>query len=235
MTPIRIRNPLFAVALLGMLACSAPDRTPTGVTLEEEQSGRLNPSGFLSDYSKLSPSKIPDMKGAYVFKTKKSWTPYKLVILEPVKVHLRPGAAGRKQSPAELQNLAKYFESRLNAALGDSFPVVDSPGFGVMRIRAALVDATPNMPLSKGFSATPVVGTTGVELEILDSVTGEQLAAAVDSRPGKWYKLKNLTENDGYAKELLNQWAALLRNGLDDARGLHRASDFGKSATWAFN
>mgnify|MGYP000234529784 CR=1 FL=1 len=223
-----ILRSLFLAGILSALACTAPDRTPVGETLSDDISSKLVPAGFLSDYSNLTPSKIPDLKGAYTYRNKsKSLGIYKLVMLDPVKVHLREGAAGRKQSPEKLRDLAKFWENKILESLGDSFPVVNKPAWGVMRIRAAIVDATPNFPLTNGIDAPAVVGTTGIELEVLDSLSGEQIAAAVDSRPGKWYRLRNLTEEDGYAKNLLGEWAMLLRDGLDDVRGLHRDSEFG--------
>ncbi len=229
-----LRVVLLSLIFLCSFGCSpAAEQTPTGETLSDAPPAKLVPSGFLSDYSKLSPSKVPEHKGAYVYRNKSKYLGiYKIVMLDPVKVHLRPGAEGRKQSPEKLQELAKFFEAKLRENLGDSFPVVDSPGWGVMRIRAAIVDATPTNPLSKGMNAPPVVGTAGIELEVLDSVSKEQLAAAVDSRPGKWYRLRNLTEDDGFAKDLLGEWAILLRDGLDDARGLHRGSEYRKPGPW---
>jgi len=226
----RITTFIFAALFATGLGCAhAPDLSPTGETLSDETPSELNPAGFLSDYSKLSSSKIPEHKGAFVFRDRTtSFAIYKIVMLDPVVVHLRPGAAGRKQTPEELRNLAKFFESKLRDNLADSFPVVDQPGWGVMRVRAAIVEAAPKMPVTKGIDSTPVVGATGIEMEILDSLSGKQIAAVVDTRPGKWYRLRNLTENDGYAKELLSQWAVLLRDGLDDARGLHRGIEFRK-------
>lgn len=222
-----MQNRIFS-SLLGacivLAGCGAPpNRTPVGETLETRTPAALNPSGFLSDYSKLSLSSRSDTKGAYVYRNKtKSFGVYTMVILEPVKVHLRTGAEGQKQSPQKLTQLAGFFEDKLRENLGDSFPVVAEPGYGVMRIRAALVDATPTMPVGKGYHTAPVVGEAAMEMEILDSVTGEQLAAAVDSRTGRWYRIENLAKEDGYTKDLLSQWAMLLRNALDDARGLQR-------------
>ena len=212
---------LIAASLLG--CATAPDRSPTSETLSGDNDFGLVPSGFLSDYSKLARSTAPDTNGAYIYRNRsKSLGLYKMVIIEPVKVHLRPDAAGRKQSPNKLRNLASYFESKLRENLANSFPEVSQPAFGVMRIRAAIVDATPTLPNAKGVEGPPVVGMAAMELEILDSQTGEQLAAAVDSRPGRWHLVKNLTQEDGYTKDLLNQWAVLLRNALDDVRGLRR-------------
>jgi hypothetical protein len=86
--------------------------------------------------------------------------------------------------------------------LGKEFRLVDRPGPDVLRLRAALTQAKgANVPLrtmttivpqalllgtAVGLSAdtASTVGTATVEMELLDSITGERLAAAVDQRAG---------------------------------------------------
>ena len=62
------------------------------------------------------------------------------------------------------------------------------------------------------------VGTAGIEAEILDSVTGERLAAAVDERAGS-KALKGSTSTWSDVKDAFDYWAERLKVRLAELRG----------------
>jgi hypothetical protein len=68
----------------------------------------------------------------------------------------------------------------------------------------------------------PGFGGAAIETEILDSMTGEQLAAQIDWRQGKMKNLVGYFSELDSAEESLQEWAQLLKDAIDDSRGLHR-------------
>ena len=78
--------------------------------------------------------------------------------------------------------------------------------------------------------STPFVGHASIELEALDSVSSEQVAAYIEMRMAKKY---NWTEGVGtgvsdyvkaystwdYTKQAMDYWAKLTRQRLDEAHG----------------
>jgi hypothetical protein len=115
--------------------------------------------------------------------------------------------------------------------------VVPGPGPGVLRIRTAITDVVPSNPtmdnvtgilpqarvISAAAKATTgwhlYVGEASMEGEMLDSQTGERLAAAVD----RWTGTKGFidTEKDPlkHAKQAIDVWAKRLRERLDNFYG----------------
>ena len=105
--------------------------------------------------------------------------------------------------PAEqAQHLTDFFYQALHDELSKDFRVVDAPGSGVLRLRAALTEAkgarvvgnavTSIVPQARLVStllgaATDVqvfVGRATAEAEITDSISGRRLSAGVDQRSG---------------------------------------------------
>ena len=70
----------------------------------------------------------------------------------------------------------------------DAFPVVQSSGPLVLRLRSAIigVDVGPAIPADqkddKSLERAINIGKVGVEMEFVDSETGQQIAAAVDRK-----------------------------------------------------
>jgi hypothetical protein len=155
---------------------------------------------------------------------------YKMIIMEPVQVFLHPGAKAEEINPEELDRLARQFESELREGLEDSYPIVGHAGFGVMRLRVAVTNVKTGTAFLNLNPATSIfglgVGGATIEAEILDSQSGERLAAYVDSQPGARYKKVKGAREYGHAEELIHKWALALRDWLDEGRGLHGGGDF---------
>ena len=98
-------------------------------------------SGFLQDYSKLKPNeKMGGEALTFVNPDKmKSLHRYVAIIVDPVQVYVST-AADPSLIPEQWRGtVAKYFEHALVNAVSDAFPVVESPGPLVLRLRAAIV------------------------------------------------------------------------------------------------
>ena len=155
---------------------------------------------------------------------------YKMIMLEPVEVRTHRGAGNARVSEQDRRQLSDYFHEEITAALSDSFPKVNQPGPGVMRVRAAITNVTPSKPLA---NVVPVpgqpnfgLGGASIEAELVDAQSGERIAAFMGSGHGKRYRKLRNTGKWGPTKDQLRDWALLLRDTLDEARGLHGDKTF---------
>jgi hypothetical protein len=118
-------------------------------------------------------------------------------VIDPVTVWYASGSSADRLPGAELRALAERFESAIRRRMQSSiFEVVDEPRAGTLRIRAALTEGgrgQTKLDLARAHGA--IADTTGnlgadalgflrgaLELEVVDAVTGERLAAAIDDR-----------------------------------------------------
>jgi hypothetical protein len=190
-------------------------------------------SGFLGDYSALQPGPVGGAKYRYV-KPGVDFKKYTKVMLDSVIFFFADDSKYKGIDPNDLKELADVFNQEAVKALGDAYPVVADPGPDVIRIRVAVTKLEPSSPgRSVVSSVIPVgiavslvkkaatgswtgAGKTGMEIEVLDSMSNERIAAGVDERPGgktssfsKW----------GSAKEAFGYWAKRLRTVLDRIHG----------------
>jgi hypothetical protein len=189
-------------------------------------SDRVTPSGFLGDYSGMEP--LPeDPSILYAEKPNVDWKVYKKLQFDPVTVYYAPDARNRQIDPAELKKLTDYAVNAAREAVQDAYPVVQEPGPDVLLVRAALTDVIPASPLVNLATTAALfvpldMGGAAIEVEFVDSRSGERLAALVDRRigfplhPGDF--VQGFTKW-GHAKRAFDQWARLLREGLDEAHG----------------
>ena len=171
--------------------------------------GEIQPSGFLRDYSELSPG--PNADGAYTYlNPDKSISVYKMVLLGEVDVVPAPGV---DIDPDAADRLARTFGREIRSALGPTYPVVTEPGFGVMVLRAAITNVEVNSN-----SRDLKLRDAGIEAELLDSLSKERIAAFVGRRTGGG-------QGSGIAYST-NAWTQQLKDWLDKSRGLHTRQEF---------
>ena len=193
-------------------------------------------SGFLKDYSQLKSNPGLDGTALTYLSTDalKNVHRYIAVIVDPVEVYVSSDTDTSKLPPKAGVAAANYFHKALVHAVSGAFPVVDQPGPLVLRLRSAIVgiDAgneiapadrpdDPNNAMNRAVNITKV----STEIELLDSETGEQIAAMVDranlgsgaeigevqfSRREKWRA----------AREAFDGWAGRVREFLDAAHEL---------------
>jgi hypothetical protein len=198
----RIWLALLSIFLVG--ACATID--------EPEQ------TGFLSDYSKL----VRDDDGQWLYAVSRT-AEYSKFLIEPVSVLIEPKGEA-KFTPAEIEMLKAHFVSKMTLALteDDGYEVVSEPGPGVASFRLAITEIDASIAalnLSIYTKATGAgLGGIAAEGEVVDSVTGEQLAAAIRWGTGSRVLKAGLSKL-GDAKIVINRWAADIRKRLDQAHG----------------
>ena len=157
------------------------------------------------------------------------WTEYKKVIIAPVSFW---GGDDTGVSKADQLALTNYFTKALNDALSQKFQVVDKPGPGVMEVQIAIDDigkATPVLrtvsmviPQARAlatlkYAATGTyafVGSAQAEGKVVDSVTGQVLAAGVDKRVGGGSIKTAAQWQLGDAENAMTAWSKQLADRL---------------------
>lgn len=178
-------------------------------------------SGYLKDYSKLKPFD----GGSRWISSKTDFTQYTKMIVEPVTFYVGKSLKDAEvtPNPENINKITDYFHEALVREVSKKFEIVDKPGPGVGRVRAAItsvklesgdLDAYQYLPVMLvATGAAEVAGmrdkvaVISMEGELTDSITGKILAAVVKSR-GKDVTIKNvdnLTEDE--VKSVLDYWA----------------------------
>ncbi len=188
-------------------------------------SGPHQKSGFLTDYSKLSPSIYKDAKGAMVYVKENSLKNYDNFILSPVQIRLSKKGRERGVDRKKLRELASYTNKQLCAELEKSgYSVVNQAGPGTLLFRGALTDVEPGVPLANIHPATVIsgigLGGASMEWELQDSLTGEVIVAVVDSRKGS-RGFDGFTKY-GNAKDVIEKWSKIMALRIDRAHGKTR-------------
>ncbi len=173
--------------------------TALGCAAVRGRRGEPEQSGFLRDYSGLTPREGYEAQEVYI-NPKAEWTRYDSIYLDSVTLWANEETG--KLEEEERQMLTDLVYASLASELGERFEMAERPGPDVLRIRAALTQAkgakvalrtlstfVPNFYLISAAvgltgDVAQTVGTATIEVEILDSITGERLAAAVDQRAG---------------------------------------------------
>jgi hypothetical protein len=151
-------------------------------------------SAFLGDISKLGPGKGDDPSLVYI-SPEADFSAFDGVVIDPVTVWHAPGSSPGAALVSELRALAARFESAIRTRMQASiFEVAAEPRAGALRIRAAFSERGrdlvkldlrqapgPGADTSGNLSVDALAFLRGaIELEVVDAVTGERLAAAID-------------------------------------------------------
>ena len=202
---IKVISVLIASQLL-LCACA-------GSVSQEDQ------SGFLSDYSKLE--RIDDSMLQFVDGTAGEYSSF---IVEPVVMAFRQAPDEQLFTDEELSELTAYYEEAVIEALSkdDGYPIVEGPAPGVARLRIGITDVEETIGLLNISIYTKITGLglggASFEGEMVDSVSGKQLAATVRWGTGSRILKAGITHM-GDAKIAINRWAKDLRAQVDEARG----------------
>jgi hypothetical protein len=169
-------------------------------------SAKMPVTGFLSDYSHLEP--ISDTSYRYV-NPKYDLGNYEKFIIDPVEVLFDYGTQAEVKNWDEVEQLRTYMRRAIEDAIWSNWQVVSEPGPQVARVRTAIT----NVKRASAFR----MGGASMEMELLDTQTGEQIGALVESqkkgRPlGEYYKWEN-------AKAIIDGWARRFYNRLKEAHG----------------
>ncbi|MHC4587167.1 MAG: DUF3313 domain-containing protein [Planctomycetota bacterium] len=176
-------------------------------------------TGFLTDYSQLRKESNTTLRNI----NKRALARYSNFIVDPVEVHFHRGSKAvehrteGKLTKRQMTDLTNYMHARIVKAVQQSGNrIAYQPAAGVARIRVALTDidrstAASLMPTAKLVGAG--IGGASMEAEIIDSMTGEQVGAVVESKKGSKMPFANLGEWDA-AKQVMDDWAKRLQERL---------------------
>ena len=215
---------LFLVAVLILSGCAASGMKDVKQT------------GFLGDYAQLKPGS--DDRAALIYVNPDiDFKPYTKLMFERVSVFLSHTSESREIDPTILKELTDFYQNALLEAVKDGYEVVDQPGPDVLWVRVAITDVVPSNPTSNTLSsiipigmvvagATKAVsdanlgtGEAATEMEVLDSMTKERLAAAVDRRQGGKSAFRGKWED---TKRAFEYWAKRFRDRLDGLREVQK-------------
>ena len=172
-----------SLAMLTMLVGCQSSSPPAG----------METTGFLSDYSHLE--SISSTSRRYI-NPKYDLGHYTKFIIDRVEMLVELEGKDGIESWDELEKLRAYLRRAIVFTVEPRYKVVSEPGPGVARVRIALTEV-------KG-SVMSDVGSVSMEAEILDSRTGEQIAAIVESEKrgsrlvsensGKWNEVESIMD-----------------------------------------
>jgi len=225
-------NWLLRVVLLSALALLI------GCTTSQSKQARtVEKSGFLGDYSMLSPGGEGEALLFYE-NPEANWPSYNKIFLAPVAYY-----GGRETYPkgftrADLQKLVNRFYYILYNDLAEDYQMVDEPAPDTLRIQVALTSVGESSQTADSVSAVaPVIvnpirnfagslsgetvfaGQASIEAKITDGLTGKLLYAAVDRRVGQRSTSGSSTRRTADVEEIMWYWGDLARYRLCTLRG----------------
>jgi hypothetical protein len=199
---------LVSVVLAGILGCRGDDWAFK--------------TGYLSDYSKLQ--SVSD--SSYRYLDSSATGKYKGFILDTVEVRLQPYSKGAiaesegKLTQQDINDIKTYFHSEIINAIDSSGCKIEyKPDEGIARIRIAITDLRPTRIAAPAAHVIAGTGTGGaaIEAEILDSVSGKQVAAVVETQGGSRAPLSELNKWGG-AKSAIDTWVTRFKKDLQDLK-----------------
>jgi hypothetical protein len=187
------------------------------------QSKKITQAGFLNDYSRLET--VSDTSMRYL-PPPNQFRQYSQFIIDPVVIHFHTGSKAIAQrskgklSEQDLTDLTNYMRDAIVKAVSDRYAIAYQPAPGVARVRVALTDLKKSNVLLNIYPSSKLLGlglgAVSLEAEIIDSHTGDQIAAFVESQEGNRFSFDGLSEW-GDAKAIMDRWAKRFRKHLDDA------------------
>jgi hypothetical protein len=183
-----------------------------------DSGGKQVKTGFLSDYSKLQRESDTSLRYADTGAAAK----YSGFIVDPIQVRFYAGAKSKGQLTQEqITDLTGYLHAKiLEAVQGAGKKVAYKPAAGVARLRIALTDiektsAINILPQASLMNAG--IGGATLEAEMVDSMTGKQIGAVMESGKGSRVPFSNLGDWTA-AKSVMDGWAARFQKRLEETR-----------------
>lgn len=158
-----------------------------------------NASDFIDNKPPLAQD--PERSGAMIWeKPGLNRAAYTRVMMGPVTIFISPDSEYKGLDADELKTLADTFRAAVTKTLEPEIPLVSQAGPGVVYVRAALVDVDVAKKKRGLLGYTPIGFVIGaakdavegpsvtlknaaLEIEMLDSVSGERLGVLVDKAP----------------------------------------------------
>jgi hypothetical protein len=222
---------LLSVLVAGLLLAGCSQTAAPEPSVIQRATGETPapppPTGFLgNDYSLLTPpAEGSDQKAMLRYvNPSANWGSYNKIMIAPVTFWANDDS---KVSAADQQALCDYAYNVFVKHLGKNFVIVDQPGPGVLKLSAALTDATSAVPVLRSVSVVvpqaralslikmaatgtyAFVGSAQGALKLNDSTSGQLLAAAVDKRVGGTSVTNVVVFQWGDAEHAIDYWAEL--------------------------
>lgn len=204
-------------ALAGPVAAqdAAPEFTPDGLQLIDDTNLALvyaEPGADMSQYDRIF------LDTPYVA-FKKNW-----------QREQNRQSQNKRVSTADMERikteLAALFVEVFTRTLSDGgYQLVTETGDDVLLIRPAIINLDVVAPdinapgITTSYSET--AGEMTLYMELYDSVTGDLIARALDRKRDRvtgYFQWRNKVSNRAAANRILQVWADVLKEGLDDAR-----------------
>ena len=165
------------------------------------QTRKVTTTTFLGDYSQLEKGSDDEALLIYI-NPKTDFNAYTKILMDPVKFYSDENS---KLEGEDKKRIVDYLHATILEQLKYDYTFVNKPSEGTMRLRVAITEVRGSKVVMDTISSIiPIgmalglvkkvatgtnlsVGKASVELEILDSQTGERLVAAVDERAGRKY------------------------------------------------
>jgi hypothetical protein len=203
--------------------------TTTLIFIATQASAAGPNSGFLDDYSSLKPD--PDQKGTKIyFKPDANLGMYDKIVFDPIEIFYAPDTKYKGISPDELKLLAEAFRDLMVKELEPEYPVIQTPGKGVLRARLAITNVKMKkkkrsilgyMPIGAALTAVKdiaglriILSESMIEAELIDSETNETIGLLVDTESSNTPEGEESWEA---LQESLSFYAKRLRKRLDAA------------------
>lgn len=181
-------------------------------------------SGFLSDYSHLKEAKSPS--GEQVMRwvdPNLNLNNYTAVFIEPTQFYPKPQATA-KIPDSTLNGINTYYSQALKRELAKSLPLANTPGPGVIVVRAAITAVSSKTESLKPYEYIPVAlvaaavstgtgirdqeTTLGTEAQFLDGGSGKVLAQVVRKGTGKPLSNDAQVMKADDVKSVIDGWAS---------------------------
>jgi hypothetical protein len=163
-------------------------------------------SGFLTGYDRLESDSSVTLESP----PDERLTHYRSFVVDPVALRLDEKS---NASPEKAEQLAAELQAAVEKALADAERAPDASG--TARVRMALTRIRRSSPLLNLHPGTKLTGAglgeAGIEAEILDAGTGEQLWALAAVRKGDRMELDAFNEYDD-AEDAIEYWAGLIHD-----------------------
>jgi len=168
-----------ALRRLSLLLCALATVTGAGCRHAE-----LTRSGFLSDYDGLSLDLDERARMSYVA-ADVDWAGYTKAVIDPLEIRLQ-ATSNDTLEPVQEERLLGFYREAMVEDLQGRLQVTDVAGPGTLRVRAALTEADC-INVAVNAAATFFIfwsvdfGGGTFEVEVVDSVSGRQLAAIINA------------------------------------------------------
>jgi len=174
--------------------------------------------GFLSTYKNLEP--VSDNTLRYIGPRVGQYSKF---IIDPITVKCYDKETAEKVKPEDVAHLQEFLYSEIIKDKPDRYEIVTTPGPGVARMRIAITNlekSTPALNILPWTKLTGVgLGQTSAEMELVDSMTDIQLAAAITSDTGSRFSLSGLSAW-GDVEAVMKDWAKKIWMRVDEAHGI---------------